>query len=85
MTNKQNKRKKFLPSLTAEPGRWRLKPDISPLRHDRFMFSFKLILKCHWDQNFGIPYLTAWKGKFQLKFYSFHRMGMIFGHFNAKT
>ena len=29
--------------------------------------------------------ITAWKGKFQLKIYSFHRMSMSFGHFNAKT
>ena len=29
--------------------------------------------------------LTAWKVKFQLKIYSFDRIGMLFGHFNAKT
>ena len=29
--------------------------------------------------------LTAWKVKFQLKIYSFNRIGMLFGHFNAKT
>ena len=28
---------------------------------------------------------TAWKVKFQLKIYSFNRIGMLFGHFNAKT
>ena len=29
--------------------------------------------------------VTAWKVKFQLKIYSFNRIGMLFGHFNAKT
>ena len=41
----------------------------------------KKVLGCsiHFDLQ------TAGKVKFQLKIYSFNRMGMIFGHFNGKT
>ena len=35
--------------------------------------------------QFDVDAVTAWKVKFHLKIYSFNRIGMLFGHFNAKT